>query len=383
MAQSTSVYVFGSGDCGQLGLGEDVLQAARPKLLPYFQDKEIIQVSAGGLHTLALDASGRVYSWGCNDEKALGHTEPEFQVGMVSFKERTPRMTRVSAGDSISVSLDEQGRIWSWGTFRDSQGVLGHTAASLFQEEPALCSGLTQPSSLKFVDIAAGANHLLALTEDRQIWAWGCGEQGQLGRRTSGRIKTSALRPTNVTPRRRQPMRVGLIVAGSYHSLFTDETGQILCAMGLNNHGQLGLGDNENRVTPEELDWKPDAGTKIIAMGAGEHHSLVLTSDGQCWATGRNDSGQLGIPSKSSLSILTRIPNHSFSQIATGGNHNLALSLDFQRLFSWGYGEMHQLGHGEEEEEREPREIASLNSTSKVLSLTAGGQHSVLLTTRQ
>ena len=31
-----------------------------------------MSVKAGGMHTVALTESGRVYTWGCNDEGALG-----------------------------------------------------------------------------------------------------------------------------------------------------------------------------------------------------------------------------------------------------------------------------------------------------------------------
>jgi regulator of chromosome condensation len=32
----------------------------------------VVAVKAGGMHTVALTESGRVYTWGCNDEGALG-----------------------------------------------------------------------------------------------------------------------------------------------------------------------------------------------------------------------------------------------------------------------------------------------------------------------
>lgn len=56
------VYVFGSGDCGQLGMGEDVEQVLRPTVLPALVDKEIISVAAGGLHSIALSSTGEVFT---------------------------------------------------------------------------------------------------------------------------------------------------------------------------------------------------------------------------------------------------------------------------------------------------------------------------------
>lgn len=60
----TNVYVFGSGDCGQLGMGEDVDLKKRPSLHPFFTDKGIVSVAAGGLHSLALSSTGHVFTPG-------------------------------------------------------------------------------------------------------------------------------------------------------------------------------------------------------------------------------------------------------------------------------------------------------------------------------
>lgn len=113
----THVYVFGSGDCGQLGLGEAVDMLRKPHLHSYFENLKITAIVAGGLHSLALTADGKVYSWGCNDEKALGHDAAEFAVDMVKGLEGR-RVVQVAAGDSISAALTDDGKVFTWGTFR-------------------------------------------------------------------------------------------------------------------------------------------------------------------------------------------------------------------------------------------------------------------------
>ena len=54
------VFVVGTGDCGQLGLGEDVVEKARPAILRFFDELEIIDVVAGGMHNLVLSRDGKV-----------------------------------------------------------------------------------------------------------------------------------------------------------------------------------------------------------------------------------------------------------------------------------------------------------------------------------
>jgi len=376
----THLYVFGSGDCGQLGLGEDQDVAPSPSLHPYFEDKNITSVAAGGLHSLALGSDGRVYSWGCNDEKALGHSAPECQVAQVEgLPEHTiSPVVQVAAGDSISAALTKDGRIYTWGTFRDSKGVLGHThdrkADSLLQERPTMLQALQGEN---IIQIAAGSNHLLAVAADGQLFSWGCGEQGQLGRRVLERHKHLGLRPANVTPRMgRSHVKVTKVVAGSYHSLIVCEDGSLF-SVGLNNFGQLALGDHSDRVTAEKVSLPP-----IIDAGAGEHHTILLGQDGQVYAAGRGDSGQLGITltdgqrAVNSAQPLEGI--ESSMRIAAGGNHSMALG-KLGVLYTWGYGEMHQLGHGRDEIEWKPRALKNSKFRGKVVQIAAGGQHSIVL----
>lgn len=394
-----SVIVFGSGDCGQLGMGEDLVSCPRPKRHAYFEDKEIVSVSAGGLHTLALSRSGHVFSWGCNDEKALGHSAQEFTVSRVHGLDHE-FVVQVTCGDSISAALTAEGKIYTWGTFRDSKGVIGvksSTKKSVIPESqedkfphedfhiiPTLLSEL---SHLRIKKISAGANHLLALSDDGEVYAWGCGEQGQLGRRVLERHKKLALHPTRITPRRHRT-HGGIIsmICGSYHSFLLAADGTVF-AVGLNNFGQLGLGDHEDRLVPEEIPSESWQGHKIIDLTAGEHHSMALSASGAVFVFGRSDFHQMGLPDESSSTsirahstpILNPALSSSICQITSGSNHNLAITSDRHSILSWGYGEMGQLGHDEEADEKVPRKIEAFSSTTKFLDVSAGGQHTVVL----
>lgn len=393
-----SVIVFGSGDCGQLGLGEDLVSCPRPKRHPFFEDKEIVSVAAGGLHTLALSRSGRVYSWGCNDEKALGHSAQEFTVSQVNGLE-SEFIVQITCGDSISAALSSTGKIYTWGTFRDSKGVIGVKSRKAKAEEegghhdfhivPTL---LKELAHLRIKKISAGANHLLALTDDGEVYGWGCGEQGQLGRRVLERHKRLALRPARITPRR-QRAHGGIVsmICGSYHSFLLAADGTVF-SVGLNNFGQLGLGDFDDRLVAEEIPSDFWLGRKIVDLDAGEHHSIALSDSGDVFVFGRADSHQMGLPEspqapqgKDTRAHNTPILNpllKSIAQVASGSNHLLAISSDRHQIFSWGYGEMGQLGHDDEVDEPVPRRIEAFSATTKFLDISAGGQHSVVLMTK-
>jgi regulator of chromosome condensation len=158
-AATGDVFVVGSGDCGQLGLGEDVLEKLKPSLLPYFADKQIVAVYAGGLHNIVLSNKGKLYSWGCNDQKALGRDGEETEPGPVQGLD-DEFIVSVACGDSISCCLTREGKVYAWGTFRDKTGIFGFAPGIDLQPVPKLI-----PELAHIVHIAAGTNHLVAVSE--------------------------------------------------------------------------------------------------------------------------------------------------------------------------------------------------------------------------
>lgn len=109
--------MFGQGDVGQLGLGEEVMEKLRPATVPAYLD--IVAVAAGGMHNICLRETGEVITFGCNDEGALGRdttTEgSETKPGPVQLP---GKVIQVTAGDSHSAVLLEDGTVFAWGSFR-------------------------------------------------------------------------------------------------------------------------------------------------------------------------------------------------------------------------------------------------------------------------
>ena len=79
------------------------------------------------------------------------------------------------------------------------------------------------------------------------------------------------------------------------------------------------------------------------------------------------------------------------SLISCGGNHNLVLTTS-NSLYTWGFGEMLALGHGNENDEKTPRKLvlkeqsnssgnggSSLLSGATIVQIAGGGQHSALI----
>ena len=179
--ESGVVFVVGNGDCGQLGLGsedDDCRDSLIPIRIASLDALRVCQLVCGGLHTGALTVDGHIWTWGCNDDEVLGRPEEESEPHRVRGALEHAKVTKITAGDSHMVALAQSGEVYSWGTYKDSNGYIGYSAATMKAATPTLVPNLPKCSS-----IASGADHTLAVARDGfDVFAWGCGEKGQLGR---------------------------------------------------------------------------------------------------------------------------------------------------------------------------------------------------------
>lgn len=187
----------GQNEVGQLGFEEDVMEKSRPALVIDSSKAKVVEISAGGMHSLYLTADGKVWSFGCNDEGALGRDTSEEGSEYTAQKIDLPTdCNRITAGDSHSAFLLSDGRVFASGSFRDSHGTMGLNMKGKQQTPIEVVPGE------QFVDIKSGADHLVMLSTRGKVYTVGCAEQGQLGRVSnrsssgeSRRGKTQLLQP--------------------------------------------------------------------------------------------------------------------------------------------------------------------------------------------
>ena len=159
------VLVCGQNICGQLGLSTAVIERHKPQHLKIANrlqvDERFQSVCAGAMHSCALTVNGLVYTWGCNDDGALGRLtddiEDEYNPALCVLPEE---ITSVCAGDSFTVALGKSGRAYISGCFRSSEGVLG-----LFDHRHVASEPIEIPFDQPIDTIACGADFCLLLTE--------------------------------------------------------------------------------------------------------------------------------------------------------------------------------------------------------------------------
>ncbi|KAG1151814.1 hypothetical protein G6F37_004439 [Rhizopus arrhizus] len=377
------VFVCGSNDAGQLGI-EDVEEKTSPVLLESLRSKDFVDIACGGMHSVALDSEGNLYSWGCNDEQALGRAGTETVPLKIDCK--GTKFVKVACGDNATLALSEQGNVYSWGTYRGDNGSFGFAEGIQHQKEPLLYPFLKDKI---VIDIASGANHSLALCSNGRVYAWGYNGQGQLGRYTVPRRPKASLSCDSVGLK-----NVKMIGAGSYHSLAVTHDNE-LYAWGLNNYRQCVDVDDSFIFKPTRVPLPDHFGT-IASVQGGEHFSVILTLKGDVYTFGRGDAGQLGL-SKRTIDHLKVHPvgsTHSFyipqptqvllSQTVTrisAGPEFVLVRTACGEVFSWGFNSGHAIGNRSDQNEPTPCLVTcSHEMFVDILQVAAGGQHSAFIT---
>ena len=118
LTENGQLFIWGDISYGRLGLGEDTT-ARVPTRLHLPNDERVTQVACGDGHTLALTDSGKVYSWGNNEDgqvsKGVGDGEGVW-TPVDALKEDglgRSKVISVACGKTSSFALRSNGQVWT------------------------------------------------------------------------------------------------------------------------------------------------------------------------------------------------------------------------------------------------------------------------------
>ncbi|XP_051896977.1 probable E3 ubiquitin-protein ligase HERC4 [Pristis pectinata] len=176
LSKDGQVFAWGQNTFGQLGLGKKDPSPCNPETVKRFSGIPVAQIAAGGEHSCALTVSGAVLAWGRNNHGQLGLKDTEdilipTHVQLLACK----RTIYISCGEEHTAVLTKDGFVFTFGA--GAYGQLGHNSTK-DEIKPRLVSGLF---GKKVSQIACGRYHTLVLTPSSgTIYSFGCGEMGQL-----------------------------------------------------------------------------------------------------------------------------------------------------------------------------------------------------------
>ncbi|KAF4146374.1 Regulator of chromosome condensation (RCC1) repeat [Phytophthora infestans] len=371
-ATQSSVYTWGNGTLGQLGHGSVIKSGIRsayeeltPKLTEALEGKAITHVEFGASHSAAIDEEGKLYVWGSNEYSKLG-------LGESSEMETLPRevealkgikIVDVSCGDYFTAAVDEDGKMYSWGwggSTMKGAGGLGH-AGGKDEPTPRLLTTLVD-QGVPIATVECGEFHTVALTKDGEIWAWGNGEYGRLGNGESDTCEVPE--PIEFFSKD----NVVSIAAGRDFSFALTDKGE-LYSWGGNSQNQLGIGGGlaMDVYNIESIPVLVEAfnGLLVKQIAAGYDHAAAVTEDGRLYMWG----AKIWIEPHE----MTAVNEHKMTQVACGRQYTVGLT-DDGKVFTFGKGSSNCLGHGDRKNQLQPVKIQALAGVN-ITSVSCGDYH--------
>jgi alpha-tubulin suppressor-like RCC1 family protein len=288
-------------------------------------------------------------------------------------------LNRIIAGGSSTCTILSDGNAKCWG--QNSSGQLGVAAFSKTAhgdeagESPVtVVNTIDLPDVTLTIDtISIGSQHACAILNDKNLYCWGAGTNGQTGLGINTAVDSMTKVDLSDAP-------VAEVSAGGNLTCARLANNKAYC-WGLNSSGELGLGDNVNQNTPTTaIDF---SGVDVARIATGVAHACALLANNtvKCW--GDNSSGQLGdnnggVDSNTPSSV--SLPGGTVKDLDAGNLFSCVI-VD-SNVYCWGENGSGQLGNNDGTNTDLDVRSAALDIdglTPKKLAL--GGEHACVLTT--
>ena len=384
------LYIYGSGEMDQLSplkeeeKNADLLDTKIPLKIPLHfisPQEKIKQIKCGQMFTMILSTEGNVYTFGCADNGGIGH-EDSIPAKKVNIKFKP---TGISGGDCHGLAYNKNNLAF-WGQFRNSQGAMG---------EPCLdikYYNINDIQNEHFKKVISGTNHVLILTEEKNLFSFGNKEFGQRGIDPKSTIN-------HLTVNRINENNTENIFTGDEHSFLIkyEKNIQIVKSWGLNNKGQLGIGTSSldgnvdiNIFVPSKVKFPENVIIKKISGGSG--NSICLTEDNRVFIWGGNDDNLLGLNNNEEIINIPKElvffnrnlnPQNEVNEIVATYQSFYARNENNNKVYSWGSGDSYILGNRKEKSEKNPYSIESkFFKNMKVSDLDMGCAHVAVVLTK-
>ena len=264
-----NLHAWGAGGTGQLGTGKSRPYEGLPKMVSF--KYPLRQIACGDMHSAAIDDRGRVFTWGNGDAGQLGHgfdkppagtpgglPEP-YEITHSGLPLHLGKMVQIECGSQFTAVVSQRGEVYVWGFGEHLYSTIDEN----FAYEP---EKIQLPK--KVLEVGCGRGHIVARTEEQDVYCWGSCESGQLGHG----CKFSTSTPRLVL----QGKQIVQVAAGRYHTTALNTYG-MLYTWGCGESGQLGHGDDDPRLLPcvcEAL-----LTTVVGQTSCGEHHTAAVCNN--------------------------------------------------------------------------------------------------------
>ena len=365
------IYAWGDNEYGQLGDDSNIFRKTPVNITSSFTFnalETIIQVDTGETHSIVLTSDNRVFTWGNNTYGQLGNnttTSSSIPIDITSYipLEVGDYIVKIYAGKENSFLISNNNVVYSFGN--NNYGQIGNNTSDNQLEPLDITPFFNLSVDDNIESLAVQYYHVLALSTDGNVYAWGYNSYGQLG------DYTTALKRAPILIIEPEDLDIGelviIIEVGSNFSGALTNQGNIYM-WGANTNGELGDGTNTNRRTPTNVthNFALAVGETIIDLSLGGSHTIIRTSDDRIFAWGLSSSGQLGtgytvnmndpydITIKFNLEV-----GSNFDQFVLGDSNSYLIT-DDGYVYGWGRNSSYELGFGNTDEYLLPARLTKL-----------------------
>jgi len=330
-----AVIAWGCSHNYQLGTGQYVAQAT-PKIVSPLErlGEDVCDLACGADHCAAVDAAGRLFTWGLSDHGRLGlQAARDAPVPAHVRSLADEHIVSVSCGMYTSACISEDLKLFTWGA--GSKGQLGHIDT---KDEwlPRLVAGL---QGVHIVQVALGFEHSAAMDVDGCLFTWGSGDKGQLGHgdHSSCPSPRRVLLDLAIVSSAAAPSQASSEPPPPPGASADDSTGSVAIA----GAGVAAGAEDGGAVRGREAAAGQEQEAVLVRCGA--FLTAVLTDHGRVYSWGSSRFGALGhgskVPTSPAPKLVTSriLERRRFVDLSVGDEHCAAVT-SMGNLYTWGQG---------------------------------------------
>ncbi len=385
---TSKLYCWGDNGRGEIGVpGSD--KYYQPVEVKNPHGRDWISVSAAGKHVCAIDDEHNLWCWGDNTRSQIGIprdlTPSGFQdVPRMMMVGGVPGWKAVFTTEGATCGYDLDDGLWCWGYNGDDNS--GDSFGRLMVRVDQLDYPERVSTNVEIRDLSMGYRNTCMLNDNYGLFCWGdrsnnamgdaprgfsdftyswngrdfnadlllplpdgtcvssgegltCWGENGSGEFASGTTESSIFPETTYTGRVWKKLSIPKTSPDGNFVCGIDVNDDLYC-WGRNDHGQLGVGDTEDRYQPVKVQYP--SGLTWVQVGTGFAHTCALDGNGDVWCWGDNSYQQLGTDSVTQSLLPYRVvTDTAFKSVAVGGNFTCAVNVN-GKVLCWGsnrYGE--------------------------------------------
>jgi len=347
------VYCWGMSVYGEIGPVPSGLEDCSQRFGPGVRcspfpvrssNLRLVAITAGDMHTCALDTQGTAFCWGANFYGQSG-TGSGSAVPTPTAVAGGHRFIQIVAGrmHTCGITTEHDAYCWGW----DRAGTIGAGDVSssrcvFFGDDPCARTPRAVAGGHAWMQLTASDDATCGLTTDGDLYCWGLEVGGSDGLycQVPGNLEGCTHVPVRVSPGERY-RATGI---GDVHRCQQLLDGTLQC-WGANYWGMFGNGTTTRSATSVTA----GGGAVYASLAVMRESTCALSDDGRarCWGFGGD--GQIGNGDiRNAVGPIEVIGGHRFGALASSGNSDAICGIAVTgRAYCWGSGTFGQLGNGE------------------------------------